>query len=120
MLPAGAQVLEVGSYVGAFLAAARDQGLNATGVDINPPVNAFARSLGFRVDDGELESVVAEPVDAVVVWNTFDQLSDPRAVVVEARKRLRAGGLLAIRVPVALAVGTQQPAWIPLQMGLHD
>ncbi len=99
LLPKGATVLEVGSYVGAFLAAARDQGLNATGVDINPPVNAFTRSLGFQVRDGELQSADVESVDAIAIWNTFDQLSDPRGEMMAAAARLGAGGLLAIRVP---------------------
>jgi SAM-dependent methyltransferase len=100
MVPGGAAVLEVGSYVGAFLDAARDQGMNARGVDINPAVNAFTRSLGFNVLDGELASWEAgESVDAIAIWNTFDQLSDPRGTVVAARARLRPGGVLAIRVP---------------------
>ena len=99
MLPGGATVIEVGSYVGAFLAAARDEGLNATGVDINPAVNEFTRSLGFSVRDGELQSADVDPVDAVAIWNTFDQLSEPRAVMMAAAARLKPGGLIAIRVP---------------------
>jgi SAM-dependent methyltransferase len=100
MIRGGATVLEVGSYVGAFLAAARDEGLNGRGVDINPAVNEFTRSLGFSVTDGELERWdVGTSVDAIAVWNTFDQLSDPRGAVVAARARLRRGGVLAIRVP---------------------
>jgi SAM-dependent methyltransferase len=98
-LPRGATVLEVGSYVGAFLAAARDQGLNASGVDINPSVNEFTRSLGFRVEDGELAEADATPVDAIAIWNTFDQLHDPRGAVAAAAARLKPGGVLAIRVP---------------------
>lgn len=39
--------LEVGSYVGAFLAAARDEGWSFTGLDVNEHVNAFARQQGF-------------------------------------------------------------------------
>lgn len=99
MLPRGATVLEVGSYVGAFLSAAREEGLNASGVDINPAVNKFTRSLGFVVTDGELSSIDVAPVDAIAVWNTFDQLNDPRAAVVAALWRLKPGGLVAIRVP---------------------
>lgn len=100
MIPGGASVLEVGSYVGAFLAAARDEGLNARGVDINPAVNEFTRSLGFSVADGELGGWdVGTSVDAIAIWNTFDQLSDPRGTVMAARARLRPGGVLAIRVP---------------------
>jgi SAM-dependent methyltransferase len=99
MLPRGATVLEVGSYVGAFLTAARDEGLKATGVDINPAVNAFTRSLGLTVRDGELASLDVEPVDAIAVWNTFDQLSDPRGLLTAAAARLKPGGILAVRVP---------------------
>jgi SAM-dependent methyltransferase len=99
MLPRGARVIEVGSYVGAFLAAARDEGLNATGVDINPAVNEFTRSLGLTVRDGELPSLDVAPVDAIAIWNTFDQVGDPRGLVAAAAARLEPGGVLAIRVP---------------------
>jgi SAM-dependent methyltransferase len=99
LLPRGASVLEVGSYVGAFLSAARDAGLHAVGVDINPVVSRFARRQGFDVRDGELASIDLDPVDAVVIWNTFDQLHDPRGVATAAFARLKPGGVLAIRVP---------------------
>jgi SAM-dependent methyltransferase len=99
LVPRGATVLEVGSYVGAFLAEARDRGMNATGVDINPVVNVFSRSLGFAVHDGELANADAAPVDAITIWNTFDQLADPRAALAEATRRLKPDGLLALRVP---------------------
>jgi SAM-dependent methyltransferase len=99
MLPRGATVVEVGSYVGAFLAAARDAGLQAIGVDINPAVNRFTRSIGLDARDGELADLDVDAVDAIVIWNTFDQLSDPRATARAALTRLKPGGLLAIRVP---------------------
>ncbi len=96
----GGSGLEVGSYVGAFLAAARDEGLQVEGLDINAHVNAFTRSMGFVVHDGELSSFDTDRTfDAVAIWNTFDQLSDPRAAVNSAWKLLRAGGILALRVP---------------------
>jgi SAM-dependent methyltransferase len=94
-----ASVLEVGSYVGAFLSAARDQELNAAGIDINPAVNAFTRSLGFSVQDGELHTADVKRVDAIAIWNTFDQLAEPRGAVLAAYERLRPQGVLAIRVP---------------------
>ena len=92
--------LELGSYVGAFLAAARDVGLQVEGLDVNAEVNCFTRSLGFSVHDGDLESFATERrFDAVAIWNTFDQLPDPRAAVNAAWKLLRPGGVLAIRMP---------------------
>jgi SAM-dependent methyltransferase len=92
--------LEVGSYVGAFLAASRESRWSFEGLDINPHVNAFARSLGFAVHDGDLDTFrPARAFDAVAIWNTFDQLPDPANAVRSARRLLAPGGLLAIRVP---------------------
>jgi SAM-dependent methyltransferase len=92
--------IEVGSYVGAFLAAARECDLQIEGVDINPHVNTFTRSLGFVVHDGDLASFATdERYDCVAIWNTFDQLADPREAVNAARALLRPGGVLALRVP---------------------
>ena len=92
--------IEVGSYVGAFLAAARESELQVEGVDINPHVNAFTRSLGFMVHDGDLASFATDQqFDCVAIWNTFDQLADPRGAMNAARALLRPGGVLAVRVP---------------------
>jgi len=100
VLGRGGSGLEVGSYVGAFLAAARAEGLDVEGVDINPEINAFTRTLGFQVHDGTLASVdTTRRFDSVSIWNTFDQLPEPRAAVIAAAKLLADGGVLALRVP---------------------
>ena len=92
--------IEVGSYVGGFLAAAREQKLDVEGLDINEPASAFARRKGFRVSIGELESWGEKrSVDAVAIWNCFDQLPDPRRAARAAHSLLSPGGVLAIRVP---------------------
>lgn len=92
--------LEVGSYVGSFLAAARGSGWQFHGVDVNEAANAFARSLGFQVWQGAIEDVdVATGFDAIAFWNCFDQLPDPKSALAAARRRLQPGGILAIRVP---------------------
>jgi SAM-dependent methyltransferase len=92
--------LEVGSYVGAFLAAAREQRWSFEGLDINPTVNAFTRRRGFVVHDGDLESFRPERTfDVVAIWNTFDQLPHPANAVLAARRLLAPGGTLALRVP---------------------
>jgi len=100
LLARGGSGLEVGSYVGAFLAAAREEGLQFEGLDINARVNELTRAMGFTVHDGDLTSFDAERTfDAVAIWNTFDQLADPRAAVHAAARLLRPGGILAVRVP---------------------
>ncbi|HEX6132790.1 MAG TPA: class I SAM-dependent methyltransferase [Longimicrobiales bacterium] len=92
--------LEVGSYVGAFLDAARDSGWDFRGVDVNETANRFARERGLRVQRGSIEDSADDgSFDAVVFWNCFDQLPDPRAAALVARTRLRRGGWIAVRVP---------------------
>lgn len=92
--------LEVGSYVGAFQAAAREVGWEVEGVDLNGAAVAFARAGGFRVDRGQIrDAPEGRAYDAVTIWNCFDQLPDARAAVRSARQRLRPGGVLAVRVP---------------------
>jgi SAM-dependent methyltransferase len=102
--------IEVGSYVGAFLAAARDAGWQFTGVDVNAETNAFTRSLGFQVDDGTIESLDAERrADVVAFWNCLDQLTDPPSAVRAARTHLASGGMLAVRVPNGACYAAFQP-----------
>lgn len=96
----GGSGLEVGSYVGSFLAAAREFDLRMEGLDINVGTNGFVRSLGLTVHDGELTTFdPGRTFDAIAIWNTFDQLADPRATVKAAHRLLRPNGVLAIRVP---------------------
>jgi SAM-dependent methyltransferase len=100
MLGRGGSVLEVGSYVGGFLDSARGAGLAVEGVDINRATNDFSRSLGFTVHDGALRDMPCDrKFDAIAIWNTFDQLADPRGTVMDAMQRLSPSGVFAVRVP---------------------
>ena len=93
------RVLEVGSHVGGFLAAAADAGWQAEGVDVNAAAVAFARGRGLRTTEGDLDAVDAEqPFDVVAMWTCFDQLPEPRAAAHRARELVRDGGLLVVRV----------------------
>lgn len=102
--------IEVGSYVGAFLAAAREEGWQFAGTDVNPDANTFTRSLGFEVHDGPLETFdAARRVDAVTIWNCLDQLADPPATIRTARRHLAPGGWLAVRVPNGACYASLRP-----------
>jgi hypothetical protein len=98
--------LEVGSYVGAFLGAARDDGWTFEGLDVNEHAAAFACRMGFRVTVGQLDDVTARRFDVIAIWNTFEQLPDPRAAALTARRLLNIGGTLALRVPNGEAYAT--------------
>ena len=92
--------IEVGSYVGAFLAAATDAGWYFEGLDVSEDANTFAREQGFVVTTGDLDSFApGRTFDAVAIWNCFEQLADPRSAARRARALLRPGGVIAIRTP---------------------
>lgn len=100
-LPAGAKILEVGPFVGGFLSAAGRLRWRATGVDVGAETVAFMRGRGLDVIHGDLLEVDLPDGawDAIFIWNTFDQLPDPAAVLDRAFSLLREGGRLVLRVP---------------------
>lgn len=94
------RLLEVGSYVGGFLAAAEDRGWFVEGLDVNPAAIATARERGLRVRQGTIDRFRTDsPYDAVAIWNCFEQLADPRLAARRARAMLVPGGLFVVRVP---------------------
>jgi SAM-dependent methyltransferase len=95
------QVLEVGSFVGGLLAEGMARGWDMFGVDPGDEVTDFCRTKALPVFHGTLEQarLQAEHFDAVVIWNTFDQLPDPHPTLAMATRLLRSGGVLSIRVP---------------------
>lgn len=104
----GARVVEVGSFVGGFLQAGQEQGWEMLGVDPGREVDAFCAERGLRVFSGTLPQFVEGglprswspgSVDCVAVWNAFDQIPEPEPVLAAARRLLRPGGILALRVP---------------------
>ena len=93
-------VLEVGSYIGAFLVAAREAGWSAHGVDVNPQANEFARSHDCHVMEAELEDLPAtRQYDVVAFWNCFEQLPQPAHSLRFAARLLAPGGAIVLRVP---------------------
>jgi 2-polyprenyl-3-methyl-5-hydroxy-6-metoxy-1,4-benzoquinol methylase len=100
LLGRSGNVLEVGSYLGAFLHAAQERGWKATGVDVNKSANAFARARGADVIAGTLDDVPADHrYDVVALWNCLDQLPDPERALLHARALMSDGGIVTARVP---------------------
>lgn len=100
---ADGRVLEVGAFVGGFLAAAREAGLDAVGPDPSAQLSAFCRGSGLRVIRATLEEHARSErpscYDAIAIWNAFDQLPRPRVALAAVQRLLRPGGLLALRFP---------------------
>jgi SAM-dependent methyltransferase len=103
LVPVGAHVIEVGSYVGAFLHVAHEWGWTATGVDVGADTARFASAHSYPTLRGALEELAfeAKSFDAVFIWNCFEQVENPRALLCESRRIVRDGGVLVIRTPNA-------------------
>ncbi|MDX2169459.1 MAG: methyltransferase domain-containing protein [Deltaproteobacteria bacterium] len=95
------RVVEIGSFVGGFLAAAGERGWSALGIDPGEEVTAFCRRRGLQVErtTAPEASLPDAAADAVAVWNTFDQLPDPHPTLRAALRWLRTDGVLIVRVP---------------------
>lgn len=101
LLPQGARVLEIGSYVGGFLHVASEWGWNAIGVDVGEDTAAFACAHGYHTRKATLEECAFEDAsfDGVFIWNTFEQLEAPQDVIAEVRRIVR--DVVVIRTPSA-------------------
>jgi len=102
-LAPGARVLEVGSFVGGFLQAAAEAGLEATGLDPSEQLSRRSRRRGLRVERTTLDEFAGGAPgaswNAICVWNTFDQIPQPGPLLQAATKLLARNGVLVLRVP---------------------
>jgi len=103
LLPPGSRVAEIGSYVGGFLSAAREWGWSAIGCDVGEDTARFTREAGFdtRCVCFEDAGFATDSLDAVFIWNCFEQLPACRDTLDAIHRTLRHDGLLVIRVPDA-------------------
>jgi len=97
-----AEVLEVGSHLGAFLEAAENWGWHPIGLDIGKSTSSFAKLQGGSVKQVPVEdySPKCRP-QAIFIWNCFEQLDDPLATLKRSHQLLDRHGILVIRVPNA-------------------
>lgn len=116
----GARVLEVGCGTGVLLAALRDEGLQAYGIDASGPAIDIARSvLGVDARQELIEDVDLSPNhDAIVALHVIEHLRQPSLLLRKARAALRPGGMLVLEVPdfgahMRIQLGEQWPYFIP-------
>ncbi len=101
-LPVG-RMLEIGCASGSFLHEMARKGWLVQGIEFSESAASSARSLGYPVTTGQLESVAdfAEPFDLVVGWMVIEHLHRPVEALTKLYDWTRPGGWLAIAVPNA-------------------
>lgn len=112
-LRASAPVLDLGCGRGELLLMLRDAGVEATGIDGDPALAAAAHRRGLDVVEGDVLEILRTLGDssrgAVTAFHLFEHLPPATlaAVLAEARRVLRPGGLLIAECPNphALRVG---------------
>lgn len=97
-MPGGGRLLDVGCASGEFMKAAAAAGWRCSGVEVSEHLAGAARTAGFEVHSGTLESFRGEGgFDAVIMYELLSLVDDPSAVLAAALPLLRPGGRVFIR-----------------------
>jgi SAM-dependent methyltransferase len=95
-------LLDVGCATGTLLELARLRGWKVTGVDVSEYATRIARDYySLDVFTGELAEAAlpGERFDVVVMDDLIEHVADPSALILEARRVLKLGGLLTLNTP---------------------
>ncbi|HEV3468939.1 MAG TPA: class I SAM-dependent methyltransferase [Pyrinomonadaceae bacterium] len=95
------RLLDIGCGAGSLLEAARRAGWEAFGTEVSPPAVEHARRAGFEVFHGDLGGAPYPDghFDVVTASEIIEHLADPRAMIRQAARVLRPGGLFWATTP---------------------
>lgn len=114
-------ILDIGCGTGSALDAAREQGLQTYGIELNPNAAAETRSLGhtvFSVLIHELDSQWTGRFDMISLNQVLEHVPDPVALVTDCVRLLSARGVIAIAVPSSTGILRWHP-WMALNWPPH-
>lgn len=90
--------LDFGAGIGTFAEGLRGRVGRLQCLEPDPAQAARLRSAGFEVCDS-LDAVPDRSIDVAYTLNVLEHIADDRAVLMELRKKLKAGGRLLVYVP---------------------
>lgn len=122
MLPPG-RMLEIGCASGAFLHRMANLGWEVEGIEFSPSAAEAARTLGYNVHAGTLETAPArtQAYDLIVGWMVLEHLHEPILALRKLHSWARPGARLVISVPnaAALEFAVFKNKWFALQLPNH-
>ena len=97
----GADLLDIGAGTGHFLAAARDGGLRAQGLEPDEDARQFAKqNLSLHLmDSADLHNLPDNSYDVVTMWHVLEHVYNLRDDVAKILDVLRENGVLIVAVP---------------------
>jgi SAM-dependent methyltransferase len=116
-------LVDAGAAAGYFVAAARDAGIQAEGVELSASAAAFAQDqLGVPVRVGSFGTAAfPQPYDVVCAFHVLEHVEEPAAFLEAARAAIVPGGRLALEVPniSSAAFARLGDAWPHIQPAYH-
>jgi SAM-dependent methyltransferase len=97
-----AELLELGSFHGAFVGLAKLAGYRARGLDLSPELSRQAASMfdvEILVGPLEKQDLPVASLDVIALFDVMEHLQDPRRTLEKCRSVLRPDGILSIQTP---------------------
>jgi SAM-dependent methyltransferase len=101
---APSRILDVGCNMGVLLRISQDRGWQPVGLEPSPALASLAGRHGFPVHNCFLNELAAQhegTFDVVALSDVFEHITEPRSFLAEARRLLKADGILYVKVPNA-------------------
>lgn len=122
VIPTPGRLLDVGCGYGFFLEEMAQRGWQVEGIEISDTGLSFAREqLGLNVSDRPLPRPDWQDncYDVITLFYVIEHLQNPLAVLREAHRLLRTGGLLLLRWPHTAPIARVLRPWVK-QMKLYQ
>lgn len=120
----GRSLLDIGAYIGVFVAVAAQSGWDAWGVEPSDWAAAEAQRHGLNVVAGTqyAPELAGRQFDVITMWDVIEHVNDPKGEVRHSRDLLQPGGVLVLHTMdidslVARLMGSRWP-WL-MDMHLH-